>query len=466
MSDPNSLKYNSDTNLEELLSIHKRNFEINSKKKEAFGLHVPEYVENSITDTLKKIHDIERELHRRNPTKYPLPKESVDDENLVTRTPSTPSDHNSSATFINPPSIPTDRKNQLRYLLLDTDETSSARKLRTLFNTPELASFRDKIPVADDAGEMADLLIDRFYNRRDTQSRNVLILLIDAFANQYKNEDIGKQFVAIRNDLALFLEPRPFDTQATFDKQEANPNKLPMQYFGEIEKIYKAGQAIARADVPRYLKGESRPGTNGTAWLIAPHLAITCRHVAIAFDTMINIIQPSDVEQQIAEMILRFDYSQVANGVEYRIESMLYPTIDTYFQHKLDYAVLRVQDRSDFPLQQRGFLKLELEPALTPQTLLPIIQHPLGQIKQIGSDVYVDRSPNEGRILYRTPTEPGTSGSPVFNQANWQVVALHNGENGVRILNEGTLLSVILEDLKQNLPELHAEIMQAQATLK
>jgi hypothetical protein len=52
----------------------------------------------------------------------------------------------------------------------------------------------------------------------------------------------------------------------------------------------------------------------------------------------------------------------------------------------------------------------------------------------------VDKGPRKGRtspeyLHYRTQTEPGNSGSPVFETANWTVVALHH--SGPKVLEIG-----------------------------
>jgi Trypsin-like peptidase domain len=64
------------------------------------------------------------------------------------------------------------------------------------------------------------------------------------------------------------------------------------------------------------------------------------------------------------------------------------------------------------------------------------------------------------KLHYRAPTEPGSSGSPVFNQ-DWELVALHHAGSkemrslsgeGVREANEGIWISAIIQALKDELP--------------
>jgi V8-like Glu-specific endopeptidase len=53
--------------------------------------------------------------------------------------------------------------------------------------------------------------------------------------------------------------------------------------------------------------------------------------------------------------------------------------------------------------------------------------------------VLLDIDNDERLVHYRTPTDPGSSGSPVFN-ALWEVMALHHGGSAStpRLRGEGT----------------------------
>jgi len=84
-----------------------------------------------------------------------------------------------------------------------------------------------------------------------------------------------------------------------------------------------------------------------------------------------------------------------------------------------------------------------------------IVQHPRGRRKEVAlqknniSNIYTNR------IRYTTDTEPGSSGSPVFDN-EWDLIAIHHaaGEwdsvNGVYVNNEGERMDKIVADLISN----------------
>lgn len=80
----------------------------------------------------------------------------------------------------------------------------------------------------------------------------------------------------------------------------------------------------------------------------------------------------------------------------------------------------------------------------------------------------VSTSDQPARIQYLTDTEPGASGSPVFDD-NWHVVALHHASvkvpesqykgEVIKYNNQGIEIHAIIDDLKQ---DIRAEIQKAQ----
>ena len=62
-----------------------------------------------------------------------------------------------------------------------------------------------------------------------------------------------------------------------------------------------------------------------------------------------------------------------------------------------------------------------------PAPRLYIIGHPMGRDIEFSIQDNHLLACNDTLLHYRTPTEPGNSGSPVFESERWRVVALHHG---------------------------------------
>jgi hypothetical protein len=104
-------------------------------------------------------------------------------------------------------------------------------------------------------------------------------------------------------------------------------------------------------------------------------------------------------------------------------------------------------------------------PALNNDQRVYIIGHPQGGelsfslqdnelLDHEGPPAGVPSQPERCLIHYRAPTEPGSSGSPVFNQApDWQLIGLHhaggeyvrklNGQSGTYAANEAIWIQSI-----------------------
>lgn len=97
-------------------------------------------------------------------------------------------------------------------------------------------------------------------------------------------------------------------------------------------------------------------------------------------------------------------------------------------------------------------------PLLGPKAKSYVVGHPLGGGLQVSlHDSLLLDIDDDGRLIhYRTPTEPGSSGSPVFN-GQWQVIGIHHGgsSNTPRLrgagsyeANEGISLAAIRHKLR------------------
>jgi endonuclease G, mitochondrial len=265
---------------------------------------------------------------------------------------------------------------------------------------------------------------------------------------------------ALANQVQLIASIAHTAQVTTSSLGEANPSQLSMIAISEIQQIVDRARAVCHIQVPRYRDGEHEENGSGSGWLIAPGLVITCWHVIAALFTGEQQPEQSDVDLQVKQTLILFDYTQTGKGIGYSVAELIYPSAETQEQ---DFAILRLKNRDDYPYFQFDYLPIERDAPLTRQVSLPIIQHPLGKEQQIASGNFADFANESGRsILYTTPTESGTSGAPVLKRHNWSVVAVHNGENRSKGLREGITIQSILSELEKNKPDLYREIMQAQ----
>jgi hypothetical protein len=89
-----------------------------------------------------------------------------------------------------------------------------------------------------------------------------------------------------------------------------------------------------------------------------------------------------------------------------------------------------------------------------------IIGHPAGRTLSLSLNDNLLLDHEDPRLHYRTPTEGGSSGSPVFNQ-QWELIGLHhagggalrrlNGQDGTYAANEGIWIGAIVRALAQAL---------------
>lgn len=82
-----------------------------------------------------------------------------------------------------------------------------------------------------------------------------------------------------------------------------------------------------------------------------------------------------------------------------------------------------------------------------------VIQHPRARRKEVSLQDNNIRNIYTNHIRYTTDTEPGSSGSPVFNNA-WDLIALHHaaGEkvNGLWVSNQGVRIDKIIANIRSN----------------
>jgi hypothetical protein len=213
----------------------------------------------------------------------------------------------------------------------------------------------------------------------------------------------------------------------------ANSTLLPINF---LEIGLKKAKAVARILI-------KRPGGTeaGTGFLLPGNLLLTNHHVI-----------SDEATAKIAK--IQFNYEQSITGmammpVEFTLE---YPTPGNFAtSEKNDWTAVRIKGDAN-----KDFGAIDLVPAVANKNdFVNIIQHPGGQFKQIGMYHNMVTYTDNNIIQYLTDTEPGSSGSPVFN-SQWQVVALHHSGGMLRepgttqtlLRNEGININVVIDGIK------------------
>jgi len=354
--------------------------------------------------------------------------------------------------------IPDDLYNHLRETLLECGPFDNDRQLRAVFANALLTPWRNRLPEETSPLNRVDAVIDFLLDKRRAETQtSALVLLLGVLRDRTDPQDeCFAHLNSLAEELAVALQvgirPGP---GAKGEALEANPENQQMIFTAEWMKLLENVQAVGQINVPKILRGQiPQLFHSGTGWLVASGLALTCWHVIKARGPLEGIISDTDLQIQTTNSVLTFDYTLPGQGVEYRVAAL------ECYDSNLDYALLRLEDRSDHPLTRRGALSLDVDAPLTAQTTLYVIQHPKGQPQQNSSGRFVKYKVGQpNRILHSAPTEPGTSGAPVLNVTNWGVVALHDGEDNDEQLREATLLSAILPDIQQKRPDLHRSII-------
>jgi endonuclease G, mitochondrial len=229
----------------------------------------------------------------------------------------------------------------------------------------------------------------------------------------------------------------PGDTGKVLERIINTSDFLDIRY---LEGGVAAARAVGRIDVR---DDSERIVGYGTGSLVSPQLVLTNHHVLPNG----NVAATSAIE---------FNYQDGLDGQPLKPQLFEFDPA-TFFlaDDERDFALVAVRAKAG-ALDQFGSNPLiEAEGKGVIGENVTIVQHPRGQKKQIAlrENQFVDLA--DPFVHYRADTEPGSSGSPVFND-QWEIIALHHAgvpapehpETGGYI-NEGILVRRIMEFIRE-----------------
>ncbi len=172
----------------------------------------------------------------------------------------------------------------------------------------------------------------------------------------------------------------------------------------------------------------------GTGFLIAGDW-FRLGHAGPVFVTNAHVISAT-VERAIppdkALVTFEVESEQAGNPISYAVDEVIFSSppakLGVSDPCGLDVSIVTLKPVGQIPPHFAALRTADSLPLIESKARAYVIGHPLGGGLQISlhDSVLLDID-DDGRLVhYRTPTDPASSGSPVFN-TEWQVIGLHHG---------------------------------------
>ncbi len=175
----------------------------------------------------------------------------------------------------------------------------------------------------------------------------------------------------------------------------------------------------------------------GTGFLVGPGILITNRHVLdqsdIGGDSLLSIVANAvaEFDVEIVPQVIAPGKTRLVSSTPavFRLAPQTLLLTDEW--NALDYVLIALESKSidgQHDIGEYGYNRLsaDMGKTVTGEPVF-IIQHPNGESKKISllNNRMMIRDEKSSYLYYEADTEPGSSGSPVFNR-QWEVVALHH----------------------------------------
>ena len=224
----------------------------------------------------------------------------------------------------------------------------------------------------------------------------------------------------------------------------------------------QAASAVCKIEASGVNYQGARGSWCGTGFLVTPSILLTNNHV----------VNSADVARG-AVCIFNYQYERdgmLGSTRGYRLDpDRLFITSPAI--GGLDFTFVWVQDE---PGSEFGFVGLDRNAfAIRDREYVNVIQHPAGRPKSVVLQDNRVRRQDESLVHYTSDTEPGSSGSCVFNNL-WTPVALHHAsrpagpedaQEGFAYLNEGIKFTAIATHLEQVMQQGGADSRAAEEIL-
>ncbi|MFE7902666.1 trypsin-like serine peptidase [Streptomyces sp. NPDC057424] len=185
-----------------------------------------------------------------------------------------------------------------------------------------------------------------------------------------------------------------------------------LQAWSFLPRGVRAGATVARITLRR----DGRELPHGTGFMVSPRLMMTNHHV---------LPDESFARRCFAEFNAQVTADNLPDTV---VRMELDPGTFFAADRRLDFALVAVAPAPDGPPPGEifGWNRLSVQIGkLVLGEKVNIIGHPQGRLKEIALRDNAVLVRLDDFVHYTTDTEPGNSGSPVFND-QWEVVALHH----------------------------------------
>ena len=236
---------------------------------------------------------------------------------------------------------------------------------------------------------------------------------------------------------------------------------LPRAHSMEYQAVFGADRFDSLENYRRGLErascvariGRTSDNGVGTGFLLPGRLLSPKLDDRFVLMTNAHVINEADAEREKgalhpSEAVVTFaDLEGVAPGREFRVAKVLYSSART----ELDAVVAELSEPIAPTL---SYPVAEVLPVATSKAPVRIIGHPSGRGLSFSVNELVDH--DVPKLHYRTASEGGSSGSPVFNQ-QWMLMGLHHaggdavprlrGQPGTYQANEGIWIKSICEAL-------------------